>query len=280
MIDVRAADGSALVDPTYGLTLRGTTVTQANLRLNAQGRGTFAVDIPRTLTILQSEVIVTVRAGALSGIAGLPITLNNFNAPVVEFFTETGHLVQGVSNRIYFQVWASAEKTQALDFSQGTIKTRAVVNRVPVDTVLVSGVSTQHQGKGFFDWTPVMTPAPFLEFTIGGTVFNRPLAFPNVPTTSEVVVRVLNNNKLFRANDNLELQFQTNALISGPEAYVVRIQARDLVIYQEQIILNPRSIRNHTILARNFPLSNGGVIILSLQRLTRDLFNYAANPPT
>lgn len=144
MIDVRAADGSALVDPTYGLTLRGTTVTQANLRLNAQGRGTFSFDIPRTLTILQSEIIVTARAGSLSGIAGLPISLNNFNTPVVEFFPETGHLVSGVSNRIFFQAWASAEKTQAIDFSQATIKTRAIVNRLPVDTILVSGISTQH----------------------------------------------------------------------------------------------------------------------------------------
>lgn len=123
-----------------------------------------------------------------------------------------------------------------------------------------------------------MTPVPFLEFTVGTLTFARPLTL-TLSATAEITMRVLNMNKVLRGNDNLELQFQTNSLISSSEAYLVKVQARDLVIYQEQIILNPRAIRNITIAGTSLPLVNGGVLIVALQRLTADLRTYATNPP-
>lgn len=230
-------------------------------------------------TLTSSEILVQARATGYTGIAAIAVSFNQaILNPVVDYFVEDGALTAGLSNKIFFQVWTDATKTRALDITNAIFKTRVVVGRVTTDTNLITGISTQHSGKGSFDWTPVMTPVPFLEFTVGTLTFARPLTL-TLSATAEVTMRVLNTNKVLRGNDNLELQFQTNSLISNTEAYLVKVQARDLVIYQEQILLSPRSTRQITIAGTSLPLVNGGVLIVALQRLTNDLRTYATNPP-
>ncbi len=279
IISVVGADGVIPADATFTLTVRGSAISQTAQRLNAQGSGAYSFVIPTTaFTLTSSEILVQARATNYSGIAAIPIAFNQaITNPVVDYFVENGQFVVGVSNKIYFQAYTDATKTRVLDITGAILKTRQVSGKITTDTNLITGISTQHSGKGSFEYTPG-SPTPFLEFTVGALTFSRPLTLTN-STTAEVSMRVLNTNKVLRGSDNLELQFQTNALINNAEAYIVRVQARDLVIYQEQIILNPRAIRNVTIPGSSLPLPNGGVLIVALQRLTNDLRAYATNPP-
>jgi len=60
--------------------------------------------------------------------------------------------------------------------------------------------------------------------------------------------------------------------------YFFQIKNKETVIYTEQVLINPRSEREHTINANSFPLVNGGILSLSLYRASSSLTNLASIP--
>lgn len=63
----------------------------------------------------------------------------------------------------------------------------------------------------------------------------------------------------------------TNGNANANDDYVVQIKLKELVVFQQQLSFAPSSVTNLTVLARQFPLINGGVLSVNLYRLTQQL---------
>jgi hypothetical protein len=231
---------------------------------------------------MDAEIVITARAGANTGVIGLPIRINTYLGAAVDFYTETGYLAQGLPTRVYFQAWANAEKTIPLDFTLAQLKQRTLVGKITSDTIIVPLIANVHRGKGSFELLIQQGATYVLELTApNGEVISRNLVLANpslVNQNTEVTFRLNNPSRVLNPTDNLEVQITTNGNVNGTEPYLVQIKARDAVVYSEQIILSARSSRNITIQGSRFPLANGGVLSLNLYRLTNDLNTYAENP--
>jgi len=69
---------------------------------------------------------------------------------IIDFYTETfGPLVENVTNKLYFQAWATDARADVFDFSSGSLKAQLADNTIV--TLYDSSISTEHRGKGSFN---------------------------------------------------------------------------------------------------------------------------------
>jgi hypothetical protein len=70
---------------------------------------------------------------------------------VLDFFTETfSPLVANVTNKVYFQAWATDDRADVYEFSNASLKITKLDGTS--QTLLESVISTEHRGKGSFSF--------------------------------------------------------------------------------------------------------------------------------
>lgn len=80
----------------------------------------------------------------------LVITQNDMM--VIDFYTETyGPLVVNVTNRVFFQAWATEERADVFEFANATLKAE-VFNSTEVKSLSSNPISTKHRGKAGFQF--------------------------------------------------------------------------------------------------------------------------------
>lgn len=147
---------------------------------------------------------------------------------VIDFYTETqGPLVENVTNKVYFQGWATADRADTYDVSGASLKAETASGVL----TLLSNISSQHRGKGSFsfihsgDYQRV-----YLEFVVSasssspakvqrdldlsGFLYLAAASMPYVYNlNNEVVFSVLNKNKVILPGKAIDVTFQTNSLV-------------------------------------------------------------------
>jgi hypothetical protein len=165
----------------------------------------------------------------------------------------------------------------SFDFSQASLRSSERGEAY----IITRSISTLHRGKGVFEWTPsAVTPLPYLEIEADGRILKVPVVLRNPSTeTSDVIFDITNANRVLGNSESLELWIFTNERVNPMTPYFVQIKSKDQLLYQEQVILNPRSERFLTIPASSFALVNGGVLTLSLYRASNSFvtLNSATN---
>ncbi|CDW76907.1 a-macroglobulin complement component [Stylonychia lemnae] len=269
---------------TYGNSSSNTTnITLSSSRADA----VFSFVVPRTLNTSFATITYTVRSGSNVHVYQQPVNINNAELLVVDAFSATGYLVNNVPNVVYFQAWQTAQRQDTLDFSNAVLRQSVRLNATATGTVtsVVAQVSSVARGRGSFVFTPVVNQTALtLELTINGQIVRRSIAF-GVPfnqtsNTAEVAFRILNNNRVLNNNEDLQLQFLSNAAVNSSDDYVVQIKLKEQVVFQDQLSFNTSSVRNYTVLARLFPLINGGVLSVNLFRLTPAFEQFYKSKPT
>jgi hypothetical protein len=278
IVRVSHLDGSAImssVNLTYNVSFANSTLPNVNVSLtNTRYDAVFSFVVPRYLSTSVATITYTVRHGNQVLIYQQSVTINNAELLVVDAFSATGYVVAGVPNVVYLQAWQSTQRTDVLDFSNAVVRQSYRLNAtVNTSQVVATGVSTVAKGKGSFTFVPLANATALtLEITVNGQVVRRNLVFGNSfnqsSNVAEVTFRILNNNRVLANNEDLQVQFQTNANVNSNDDYVVQIKLKELVVYQEQLSFVPNQVRNLTVLARQFPLINGGVLSVNLFRLT------------
>jgi hypothetical protein len=79
----------------------------------------------------------------------------------VEFFPESSYIVEGVPNKVYFQAWASEQRSDIVDFGHANLVSSS-------GAVVAKEIGTFHRGKGFFFYTPKEGEKYFLDLNLGG----------------------------------------------------------------------------------------------------------------
>ena len=71
---------------------------------------------------------------------------------VIDFYTEnSGPLVTNVTNKVFFQAWATSDRADVYDFNVSSLKA-VLLSDNSVVTLISSTILTEHRGKGAFSY--------------------------------------------------------------------------------------------------------------------------------
>ena len=108
-------DGNPLPDSaTYSI--QGDGISQPGLKLDLNGQGDFQFTIPGHSTDNFFPVTYTVQADALTNTKADSIALVQKSKMFIDFTPESGMAVFGANNKIYFEAFVNAERSEFADF--------------------------------------------------------------------------------------------------------------------------------------------------------------------
>ncbi|CDW71584.1 a-macroglobulin complement component [Stylonychia lemnae] len=234
--------------------------------------------IPRYLNTSSAMIIYTIRIENETFNYQQSLQINNPELIAIDAFVSTGSLVFNVPNIFYFQAYQSRENSQPLEFQNATLK-QSFANK---SEIVIGQVSTYSQGRGSFKYTPHRNETGLIiEISVNGQLVRRSLNLQNSQNpyspSAEVTFSILNANRVIGNNDMLVLQFITNEQVKENDDYLLQIKLKESILYQQQLTFSPSSIRNLSVLARQFPLINGGVLNLNLYKLSEQFKNFYRN---
>ncbi|CDW76949.1 a-macroglobulin complement component [Stylonychia lemnae] len=208
----------------------------------------------------------------------ITFTIINPELMVIDAYLSTGYLAFNIQNVVYFQAWQSSKRSQTFDFQNAELKQRFINNT----EISLGLVSSQQFGRGQFTYVPVLNQtALIVEISNQGQLIRRNLYFNNTfnqnNNRAELSFKILNINRVLNNNENLQVQLMTNEKVNKSDDYLMQIKLKEQILYQEQITLNPSANQNFTVQGRLFPLINGGILSLSIQKLTVAFKNFYRN---
>lgn len=69
----------------------------------------------------------------------------------IDFYTETGRVVNGLPTKVYFKAWATGDRKEPFDFEHASLKIQTKSGKKTIETTVIDkGISTIHQGMGSF----------------------------------------------------------------------------------------------------------------------------------
>jgi len=192
---VERAEGGAVANAPLRILAEVDGRTMLNLHTAANESGAYKVRfaLPREMQKGDGLLTVTVNNGTQETITRpIPVTRGDVS---VEFSPESGDLVAGVVNRVYFHARDSADEP-------AHVEGRILDSR----DQQVAKATTIHKGRGKFSFTPLSDEVYRLQIdTPTGAVDERPL-----PTTSDEQFVTMNTGPgVFDAGQPLELQVQS-----------------------------------------------------------------------
>ncbi len=143
---------------------------------------------------------------------------------IVDFFIEThNQLTLNVTNKVYFQAWATSDRVDVFEFANASLK--AVLFDNSTLTIVDSTVRTEHRGKGSFNfqhkaiYQEIYLEIPIITDSTKLTILKRTFYLSSGDQTNEVTLTVLAKNKVFEKT--LSVLLNTNDLVSSNDNYLV-----------------------------------------------------------
>lgn len=152
-------DGSLLnatgLTVSYNVSFGNATVANTNIVLSTtRGDAVISFAIPRYTNSQFATIVFTVRATNLTYVYTQQVPVNNPEQLVIDFYPASGYLTTGVSNLVYFQVWANSNRDVPLDVSNIVVKHKQTT-AANSEVIIYNGtLSTIAKGKGSFEFTP------------------------------------------------------------------------------------------------------------------------------
>lgn len=108
----------------------------------------------------------------------------------LKFYPETGHLIPGVPNRVYFEALADHKGTDVAEFLSADL---IIVDVNHTETVVVEDIKPTHIGRGMFEFVPkVLKSGEIYMLRAKWNRANNPQRYliPSVDLTKNVVFKV------------------------------------------------------------------------------------------
>lgn len=246
-------DGSAFNStPSYSLQVSfdteegdatATVVIQQDAQpLDGQGIGFFSFQIPSNTTTLLTSVALLVTYESVEQSTAVNLVITQQDLMVVDFYTETqGPLVANVTNKVYFQGWATQDRADTYD----VVGANLVAETASGTIVLVRNVSSLHRGKGSFSFVHSENYLRvYLEFVVGassttpatiqrdldvsGYLYLAAASMPYIYNlNNEVTFSVINKNKVILPGKPVTVMFQTNSLLNTSDHYFLQLKQKE-----------------------------------------------------
>ena len=267
-------DGSAFSEaPTfdYSIAFEETTISATGKSMTATGLGTFLFEIPEDTQLEVATIAFVVDADGVTQNYGKPVVIAVPEKLTIDFFPETGYYVADIVNKVYFAAYVNQERYDFVDFSDAKLISYDSDEKKSTEE---NRISTDHRGKGVFEFTPVTDKQYMLEVEIEGTVLEREL-FVYGLEYNEVNFRLKNKDKVLENNEDLKLEMEFNDNFLDDSLYILQVNIKERTIYSEQFELSNDKKLSKTIDSSLFDAPNGGTFQVNLYRLTEDFIAYA-----
>jgi hypothetical protein len=201
---------------------------------------------------------------------------------ILDFHTETSApLVEQVSNKVYFQAFATKDRVDVYEFANASLK--AVLSDGTVKTVIDNAIMTEHRGKGSFAfihyqaYQELFLEVPVYQLGSREPVFlKRDLKLKHqvpFPQALECTFTVATKNKVFDSIKGLDLLIATNDLVQPTDYYMLTLRLKEKVIYQEELQLKKSATRTVKIMPKvAIAGSAGGVMTLNLYKINHSYY--------
>lgn len=211
-------DGSAFSKaPTFSwsATIGGEPLEGKEQTMTIEGLGIFAFKIPLTATELISTIGFTFKYDTVSQTYGQPVVISQPSQMIVDFHSENGLYVYNVTNKIYFQAWATKDRADVFEFKKASLKLKDPTGKRKDATILDGTVATTHRGKGMFSFRLDAGWQPYLEIPLdNGEIITKDLNLrfhEYYQNTHEITYTVANKDRVMENFENLRLIFRTNS---------------------------------------------------------------------
>lgn len=98
------------------------TVKQNNLQTSLQGEGFFSFVIPNETTQILATIAFTVTYQETVQTFSKPLVITQTDQMIIDFYAETySTLVENVTNKVYFQAWATNARADVYEFSSASL---------------------------------------------------------------------------------------------------------------------------------------------------------------
>lgn len=260
-----------------------------------QGVGFFSFQVPSNTTSFLQTIAFVVSYNGIDQTYSQPLVITQNDMMVIDFYTEnSGPLVTNVTNKVFFQAWATSDRADVYDFNSSSLKA-VLLSDNSVVTIISSTILTEHRGKGAFSYIhlpnyasvyleiPIaegtinirrnlaMTPFPYMH-PAATTEDENPLIIYNV--NSEVTFTVLNQNRVIDFGGAVRVKFMTNSFMDSTDQYLLQLKFKEEVLAQQQLQFN-QSMNNLTVTIKpNASFANGGVMTVNLYKISKELISY------
>jgi hypothetical protein len=92
------------------------------LQTSLQGEGLFSFVIPNDTTQTLTSIAFTVTYEETVQTYSKPLVITQTDQMIIDFFTETySTLVENVTNKVYFQAWATNKRADVYEFTNASL---------------------------------------------------------------------------------------------------------------------------------------------------------------
>lgn len=126
----------------------------------------------------------------------------------------------------------------------------------------------QYDSEYFGKYGPIDEQVPHLYTPLSTSVLaDFPMVIPHIAMSIE--------DKQLGNSEDLVVEISTNLKFDTEEIYMIQIQHKEEIIYEQILNLEKRMAKEKfTISAANFPLQNGGILQVNLQRIKPDFQDF------
>lgn len=248
-----------------------------NIDIGADGTGTFTFTIPQDWTEDSIFVTFTVRLGASESVKTDVVTVNQKETLIIDFTGESGRIVYGISNKVYFEVFSDESRSEHLDISGAQLIEEGTSGS---SNVLADKVSTIFFGRGFVRFTPQQGNKYYLRrqetnYPMDIDEYNKYFEIGAFKGDTKVILSV--RNPVVESGDDLDITI-INSDPTNIVVLVLTVSQKENILYSRRILLEKEKT-DVKVNGEHFYLMNGGVFSVNLfepgyiiqnQDLTRD----------
>ncbi|MFK7996493.1 MAG: MG2 domain-containing protein [Granulosicoccus sp.] len=191
------------------------------LKITQAGFVNTAFSLPEDIVRGEGSLSFVIEDGGVVETASksLPVLLNKLD---ISFYPESGELVAGIQNRVYFQALLSNGKPADV---QGSI---VELNGSTPNLTAITDFKSEHEGRGLFMFTPKKN-TQYAALVSSPSGITQPAALPSVQTTGTVIQ---SSRSAFAFDEAIEFSVASNST-SAPTR---------ITLYKRETLLDSKAI--------------------------------------
>eukprot|EP00347_Sterkiella_histriomuscorum_P007254 403349667 len=284
---IQPADGSGFLNgqvPSFSVSVNfgnNSQISQNLSQTNELGLAYINFQIPQNFSLDYFSVAITAFYQNIIQGYTQTLTVVQFQNIYIEFFPETFNYVYNVTNKVYFQAYVSNQSNaEYVDIQEAFLVAESgIVNAesgFPISSISIeaSNISTYHQGRGNFSFTPIKGLMYYLEFSSQNQSYRQQLNVSVQPSIDKLELNFGLQNKILENNEDLQVNILTTELLDDKNYYVIGVFNKEQIMYMELIKFQPNQTRAMSISSDKFQLENGGVLRLAVFQVINPLIWY------
>lgn len=233
-----------------------------NIDIGEDGTGTFSFTIPQDWKEDSIFVTFTVRLGASESVKTDVVTVNQKETVIIDFTGESGRIIYGISNKVYFEVFSDESRSDHLDISGAELIEEGSSGS---SNVLADKVSTIFFGRGLFRFTPQQGNKYYLRwqetiYPMDIDEYNKYFEIGAFKSDTKVILSV--RNPVVESGEDLDIRI-INSNPTNTVVLVLTLSQKENILYSRRILLENEKT-DVKVSGEDFDLMNGGVFSVDL----------------